>query len=131
MVPEGWTDGKIHKVNVQPDTDDLETDLCFDLLFQHTDTYPETAPNLKVSNPRGLSNANVEALTRALVACAEENVGMASVFTVMQAGKDWLESKAGIEEGAASVAVASMHCNLHVLCNVPCRYSRRPPTLSI
>lgn len=101
MVPSGWdSERRIHKVKLEPEVDDAEVAVAFDLLFQHTAAYPEELPNLKVSNTRGLSNADVNAVTAVLAAAAEENLGMASVFAVMQAGRDWLEAKAGLEEGA-------------------------------
>ena len=100
MVPSGWdSERPIHKVKLEPEVDDAEVAVAFELLFQHTAAYPEELPNLKVSNTRGLSNADVDAALRVLVAAAEENLGMASVFAVMQAGRDWLEQKAGLEEG--------------------------------
>ena len=105
MTPAGWdAERPIRKIRLEPDVDDLDVELSFDLLFQHTDTYPETEPHVKVSNPRGLGNADVDALTAALHGAAAENVGMASVFAVMQAGKDWLDTKAGLTEGGLALA---------------------------
>jgi hypothetical protein len=100
MIPSGWdSERPIHKIKLQPDVDGLAAELSFELLFQHTATYPEIEPNIKVSNPRGLNNDEVEELLQVLVNEATEHVGMASVFSVMQAGKDWLDTKAGLVEG--------------------------------
>lgn len=101
MIPSGWdSERPIRKIKLQPDVDDLEAELSFELLFQHTTAYPETEPNIKVSNPRGLNNNEVEELLQVLLSEAAEHVGMASVFSVMQAGKEWLDTKAGLVEGA-------------------------------
>lgn len=57
MVPAGWdSERPIRKIKLFPDVDDLDTELSFDLLFQHTATYPEELPNLKVSRPCSLSS---------------------------------------------------------------------------
>lgn len=109
MVPAGWdAEQAIRKIKLEPDVEDLETELSFELLFQQTATYPETAPLLKVSNPRGLSTADEEALLAALQSAAQENLGMASIFAVMQAGKDWLEAKAGLTEGVLLASASSL-----------------------
>jgi hypothetical protein len=100
-VPTGWdTEKGIHKVKLEPETNGSDTAASCDLLFQYTDQYPEELPNLKVSNTRGLTNADGAALLEVLQCAAQDNIGMASIFAVMQAGKDWLESKAGLEEGS-------------------------------
>lgn len=97
-IPSGWNEDRpVYKVNVKPETDEDDMDISFDLLFQHTDMYPEEVPLLKVSSTRGLSDTDAEALTAAMVEAAEENVGMASIFAVMQAAKEWLENRAGVE----------------------------------
>lgn len=54
-----------------------------------------------MSNPRGLNQADEAALLQVMVDTAAENVGMASVFAVMQAAKDWIDAKAGLVEGAS------------------------------
>jgi RWD domain len=115
MVPDGWSSQRpIHKVKLEPDENELETELCFELLFQRTERYPAEEPFLKVSNPRGLSNADTDALARALRAAAAENVGMASIFAVMQAGKDWLDSKAGLQEGVSMLVLRVLHASAAV-----------------
>jgi hypothetical protein len=105
-VPTDWrTDIAIQKITLEPEGDS-ETAASCDLLFQYTDRYPEELPNLKISNTRGLTNADGVALLDSLQAAAQDNIGMASIFAVMQAGKDWLEHKAGLEEGVISLRQA-------------------------
>jgi len=101
-VPSGWSEERpIHKVLVKPEDDGAGVrDLSFELLFQYTEEYPEEVPHLKVSNTRGLSDAEAGALTDVMRAEADASVGMASVFTVMQVARDWLENKEGMAAGA-------------------------------
>ena len=118
MVPGGWSAYRpMYKLKVEPDTEDaLDVELSFELLFQHTETYPESEPLLKVSNPRGMTDSETDRLAAALQEAAAENVGMASIFAVMQAGKDWLESKAGVEDGALRIHAAALLQHAHTCC---------------
>lgn len=61
---------------------------------------------MKLSNTRGLSNTDIDKLTAVLHETSEENVGMASVFAIMQAAQDWLEAKVGLEQGVISRPLA-------------------------
>lgn len=100
-VPSAWiTDRTIHAIKLEPDTDEPNQTCSCDLLFQHTDMYPEELPNIKLSNTRGLTNREVDVLSELLTETAQENLGMASVFAIMQAAQEWLENKAGIQLGA-------------------------------
>lgn len=97
-VPSAWiTDRTIHAIKLEPDTDEPNQTCSCDLLFQHTDMYPEELPNIKLSNTRGLTNREVDVLSGLLMETAQENLGMASVFAIMQAAQEWLENKAGIQ----------------------------------
>lgn len=79
---------------------------------------------MKLSNTRGLTNADIDKLTAVLHAASEENIGMASVFAIMQAAQDWLEAKVGLEQGLPTCMLAvprhlavcspSMHCRTGV-----------------
>lgn len=57
----------------------------------YPDTYPEVVPVIDVISEKGLDAAGVEALSAVISSCAEENVGEASVFTIAEAVKEWLE----------------------------------------
>lgn len=92
----------VYKIAVLPDLDETptsENELSIDLLFQQTDTYPEELPRIKVSNTRGLTNADISTLSQRMQQEAEDNLGMASIFSIMQAAKEWLEWKAGATPG--------------------------------
>lgn len=46
-----------------------------------------------------MTNTDIDKLTAVLHETADENVGMASVFAIMQAAQDWMEAKVGLEQG--------------------------------
>lgn len=101
--PSGWSsDQDIHAIKLSSESEEQQACSC-DLLFQHTATYPEEPPLLKLSNTRGMTNADIDKLTAVLLETADEHVGMASVFAIMQAAQDWLEAKVGLEQGEASL----------------------------
>lgn len=54
---------------------------------------------VKLSNTRGLTNREVDVLSTLLVETAQENLGMASVFAIMQTAQEWMENKAGLQLG--------------------------------
>eukprot|EP00892_Ulva_mutabilis_P003447 jgi/Ulvmu1/1474/UM011_0204.1 len=96
--PSGWSSERdIHAIKLSSESEEQQSCSC-DLLFQHTKTYPEEPPLLKLSNTRGLSNSEIDKLTAVVHETADENVGMASVFAIMQAAQDWLEAKVGLEQ---------------------------------
>lgn len=57
---------------------------------------------VKLSNTRGLTNKEVDVMSALLIEAAQENLGMASVFAIMQTAQDWMENKAGLQLGAHS-----------------------------
>lgn len=66
-----------------------------ELLFAHTANYPDEPPCLRFRAVRGLSDADVAAGTAHLNEIIQENLGMAMVFTLVQAAKEWLRSEWG------------------------------------
>jgi hypothetical protein len=98
-TPSGWSsEREIHAIKLEPEAEDGNACSC-DLLFQHTPTYPEEMPLIKLSSTRGLSNSEVDKLTAALIEEAESALGMASIFTIMQAAQEWMANKAGVQQG--------------------------------
>ena len=59
--------------------------------FTYTPTYPETSALMELTSEVGLSDELLDELRGALEAAAEENLGMAHVFTLGETTKEWLE----------------------------------------
>jgi RWD domain len=92
----------VFKVKVAAQATDEAIAASIDLLFQHTPMYPQDQPHLKISNTRGLTGADVAALQHALDTLAAESAGMPCVYDVLQAAQEWLERKAGLQQGTHS-----------------------------
>ncbi|KAI8463800.1 MAG: ubiquitin-conjugating enzyme/RWD-like protein [Monoraphidium minutum] len=100
MLPPGWSGhGATYKVQIRP-TEDVAGDegggdeeLALELLFAHTPTYPDEAPCLKPRSVRGLSDADIADLGRALDAVVAENLGMAMVYNLVTAAQEWLAAR--------------------------------------
>jgi len=75
--------------------DDEESDEgMFTLLkFSFPDTYPDVAPEIDIEDDDGIDDDVLEEFKSALLAVAEENLGMAMVFTIVSAGIEWLGEK--------------------------------------
>lgn len=90
------------------DPDDASTPGCFSLMlrpcvgdevqyvgciatFTYTPTYPETPASFELQSEKGLTDELLEELRGALDAAAEENLGMAHVFTLGEVAKEWLQ----------------------------------------
>ncbi|GAX79695.1 hypothetical protein CEUSTIGMA_g7136.t1 [Chlamydomonas eustigma] len=101
MLPDGWHSvGETYKVLIDPTEEGdepppPEDEKLAELLFAHTATYPDEAPCLRLRAVRGLSDADIHAGTAYLLEQVQENIGMAMVFTLVGAAKEWLRTKAG------------------------------------
>lgn len=131
-LPTDWSDSRaVYKVPVAPnwanDTDQATT-LSADLLFQYTATYPETLPNLHISNTRGLTSAETAQLQRALRGVATQQAGLVCIFDVVQAAQEWLASKFGSSFGAFIPVslLAAQFALLHAESHRRCLYESAP-----
>lgn len=81
------------------DGEECEDDtLQIDFIFAHTPSYPEEAPSIRLKSACGLSDADI-AQAKALVDKEiEANLGMAMIFTLTTAVKEWLQDKSSVEE---------------------------------
>ena len=75
--------------------DDEESDegMMTLLMFTFPDTYPDLAPEIDVEECEGIDDDVLEEYKEALMKVAEENLGMAMVFTIVSAGIEWLGEK--------------------------------------
>lgn len=63
------------------------------LKFTFPDTYPDVIPEIEVEECDGIDDDVLEEYKEALNNAAEENLGMAMVFTIVSAGIEWLGDK--------------------------------------
>ena len=108
--PEGLgTDSPCYQVVIRPEGEEADSPdipVLLSLTFAHTPTYPDAPPLLRVRSLRGMSNADVEECQRMLEALAVESLGMAMVFTLSTAAREWLRQRAHLELPADEDAVA-------------------------
>lgn len=93
--PDGWKAvGETYKVVIDGredgDGDEDSAEKLMELLFAHTERYPDEAPCARLRAVRGLSDADIRQANEFLEQQIQENLGMAMVFTLVQAAKDWL-----------------------------------------
>lgn len=100
-TPDGWkAAGPLYKIMIDPAEEGEEPvadedEKLIDLIFAHTERYPEEAPHFKVRSVRGLSDADLAEATALLRAQVEENMGMAMIYTLVGAAKEWLRGGRG------------------------------------
>lgn len=95
-LPSGWVAaGKTYKVIIAPDEEDGadsgDYPLKAELLFAHTPRYPEEPPSHKLRSVTGLSDADLVEATAVLEEQVQANMGMAMIYTLIVAAKDWLQ----------------------------------------
>lgn len=98
-LPEGWTKhSKTYKIEISPGEDgevnDLDSEVCLQFVFAHTPTYPDEAPCIRVKSVRGLSDKELEDAEEQLQKHVQENLGMAMIYNLVTAAKEWLVSRA-------------------------------------
>ena len=75
------------------DDEDSDEGMMTLLMFTFPDTYPDLAPEIDVEECEGIDDDVLEEYKEALMKVAEENLGMAMVFTIVSAGIEWLGEK--------------------------------------
>jgi len=81
--------------------DEAEVPMRVGLVFAHTPAYPEEPPLLKVRSVSGVADADCAELLAQLEEQAAGAVGMAMVFDLAEAAKEWLRDKAGASSAPA------------------------------
>ncbi|GLC39006.1 hypothetical protein PLESTB_001772200 [Pleodorina starrii] len=97
-LPSGWVAaGKTYKVIIAPDEEDGadsgDYPLKAELLFAHTPKYPEEPPSLKLRSVTGLSDSDLAEATAVLDEQVQANLGMAMIYTLIGAAKEWLQGR--------------------------------------
>jgi len=95
--PDGCnTEARCFSITIAPKDEDEEepTDIPIrmTLAFAHTPEYPDAPPLLKVRSVRGVRDADLGTIQAALEAEAQDNLGMAMIFTLAQSAKDQLRA---------------------------------------
>ena len=75
--------------------DDEESDegMMTLLKFSFPDTYPDVVPEIDIEESDGIEDDILDEFKQSLIQSAEENIGMAMVFTIVSAGIEWLGEK--------------------------------------
>lgn len=71
-------------------TDDADEDVKIRLVFKHNDTYPREAITIVLHALGGVSGPCRRELQAYLEGVAQDNVGMATAYTICEEGRDWL-----------------------------------------
>jgi len=71
-------------------SEDEDCRVCATLQFTYVDTYPDDAPVIDVPSYEGMDDSDVENLREFLEQEAQENLGMAMVFTIVSAAQEKL-----------------------------------------
>jgi len=99
-LPPDWpAEPTIYSVDLSPAAEGEDPDdypFRMQLLFQHTDRYPEEPPRLKVKSVKGLTDADVATVKEKVDGLVEENIGLAMIYTLAEAVKEWLRDKANV-----------------------------------
>mmetsp|Transcript_44878 Transcript_44878/g.65598 ORF Transcript_44878/g.65598 Transcript_44878/m.65598 type:complete len:296 (+) Transcript_44878:144-1031(+) len=80
-----------------------ENHVAIDMMVKYPETYPEVAPEITINNRRGLGDHQIPEIMELVNTTAEENIGMAMIFTIAEAVKEWLN------ENNVKGADGSMH----------------------
>ncbi|KAG0000001.1 hypothetical protein BGZ65_004723, partial [Modicella reniformis] len=68
------------RLHLLPQEEELKRYVSVDLRVKFTKTYPRTIPDLKIENPRGLSPAQVQELTKLVLTQAKTLVGQEMMY---------------------------------------------------
>ncbi len=104
-TPSAWASnppvGQVFIMRILPVEEGEEVDgtsteeLEMELLFAHTAHYPEEPPCLYLDSVRGLTDSEIARCLAHLQQQAQENLGMAMIYTLVTAAKEWLRSEGG------------------------------------
>lgn len=96
------TSNRCFQITISPmdDDEDEPTDIPVRLavIFAHSPTYPDEPPLLKVRSLQGIKDADIRELQEKLEGEANENLGMAMMYTLATSAKEWLREKHGQKE---------------------------------
>ncbi|KAL3683443.1 hypothetical protein R1sor_001465 [Riccia sorocarpa] len=97
------TTARCFQITISPKDDDEDepTDIPvrLALVFAHTPKYPDEPPLFDVKSLQGLKTSDVQELREKLRKEADENLGMAMIYTLHSSAKEWLREKYGQEQG--------------------------------
>nr|CAG4638781.1 EOG090X0F6V [Cyclestheria hislopi] len=83
------------KINVKSEGHTADNDIGYScsLKCTYTPTYPDEVPVIDIIDVIGLDDEQLLRLREALEKCAEENVGMVMIFTLVSAANEWLNNE--------------------------------------
>lgn len=93
---------KSYRIHVRPEEDGEDpgdVPQRLGLVFAYPTEYPDEAPVLACQSIQGIAKADLKALEAHLAEEAQNNLGMAMMFTLATAAKEWLREHANLEVG--------------------------------
>ncbi|KAF0688212.1 Aste57867_20082 [Aphanomyces stellatus] len=78
------------KVKLVPNQDGGDNHVALSLVFTMPETYPDAAPDVEIRMEKGLSDRQEKEIRALLNQQMEENLGMAMVYTVCEAVREWM-----------------------------------------
>lgn len=79
-----------HAITIAPSTDPASNHVTVKLVTSMPSDYPNIPPNLTIEVVKGLNSKQASDLLELANNCAQENVGMPSVFVICEAVREWL-----------------------------------------
>eukprot|EP01023_Acetabularia_acetabulum_P053158 TRINITY_DN5929_c0_g1_i3.p2 TRINITY_DN5929_c0_g1~~TRINITY_DN5929_c0_g1_i3.p2 ORF type:complete len:265 (-),score=77.58 TRINITY_DN5929_c0_g1_i3:1263-2030(-) len=94
-TPTGWNPvGKIYIIPIIPEVENgMEITMKMELIFAHTEEYPEEPPLIRLRSDKGVSDADVAQAFKAVESEIEDNLGTPMIYTLVTVAQDWLTSK--------------------------------------
>ncbi|KAK6914787.1 RWD domain [Dillenia turbinata] len=93
------TSNRCFQITISPQDDEGEEmtrkPVLLALIFSHTEKYPDEPPQLNLKSLRGIQGEDLRILKEKLDKEANENLGMAMVYTLVTSAKEWLSEKFG------------------------------------
>lgn len=93
------TTSRCFEILLSPQDDDFDeaahVPVQMALIFAHTEKYPDEPPLVNVKSVRGIKPEDLTSLKEKLDQEANENLGMAMVYTLLDSAKEWLTEKYG------------------------------------
>ncbi|CAG9462619.1 unnamed protein product [Pedinophyceae sp. YPF-701] len=100
--PDGWPEeAQMWTTVVTPLEDGRDRDeapALLQIVFAYTERYPEEAPLLRLMSAKSLSDAKIREATAVAEEVVGRSLGMAMIYEVITACKDWLVAATGADE---------------------------------
>ncbi|GAV80264.1 RWD domain-containing protein [Cephalotus follicularis] len=101
------TSNRCFQITLSPQDDEADESTTasaeLGLIFSHTENYPDEPPLLNVRSLRGIQGSDLQILKKKLEQEADENLGMAMVYTLFTSAKEWISERYGPDANNDSI----------------------------